>query len=168
MNIFVAAITSLAGIAFASCSWADGRDIGAVSTAFKLIGPNHKIVVSAFEDPKIKGITCYVARPRTGGIKGAMGLAEDPSIASVSCVQIGPISFMDKIAADENGEEVFDESRSIIFKSLNINRLYDKENGSLVYVVRTHRIIEGSPATSLSVVAPMVWNGVGPQKPVLK
>lgn len=153
---------------FASYAWADGRDIGAVSTVFKLIGPNHKIVVSAFDDPKIKGVMCYVARPKTGGIKGGIGLAEDPSIASVSCVQIGPISFTGKIAADENGEEVFDESRSIIFKSLNVNRLYDKENGSLVYVVRTHRVIEGSPTTSLSVVAPVSWNGVEPQKPVFK
>jgi CreA protein len=168
MKYFIVGITSLLGFAFPLCSLADGRDIGAVSTVFKLIGPNHKIVVSAFDDPKIKGITCYVARPITGGIKGAMGLAEDPSIASVSCVQIGPISFTDKIAADENGEEVFDESRSLIFKSLNINRLYDKENGSLIYVVRTHRIIEGSPTTSLAVVAPMVWNGVNPQKPLFK
>lgn len=152
----------------ASPVFAKQRDIGEVSTVFKLIGPNHKIVVSAFEDPKIKGITCYVARPRTGGIKGAVGLAEDPSIASVSCVQTGPVIYMGKIASDENGEEVFDESRSIIFKSLNINRIYDPENGSLVYVVRTHRVIEGSPETSISVVSPMVWNGVEPQKATLK
>lgn len=165
-KILAATIVATAFIASSAC--ADGRDIGAVSTVFKLIGPNHKIVVSAFDDPKIKGISCYVGRPRTGGIKGAVGLAEDPSIASVSCVQTGPISFTGKIDTDENGEEVFDESRSIIFKSLNINRLYDKENGSLVYVVRTHRIIEGSPTTSLSVVAPMTWNGVEPQKPILK
>lgn len=142
----------------------DSRDIGAVSTAFKLIGPNHKIVVSAFDDPKIKGITCYVARPKTGGISGALGLAEDPSLASVSCVQTGPISYVKKISSREKGEEVFDESRSIIFKSLQINRLYDAANGSLVYVVRTTRIIEGSPTTSLSVIAPMSWDGVAPQK----
>lgn len=146
----------------------DQRDIGAVSTAFKLIGPNHKIVVTAFDDPKIKGVTCYVARPRTGGISGALGMAEDPSIASVSCVQTGPISFTAKIDGDESGEEVFDERRSIIFKSLNINRLYDAGNGSLVYVVRTTRVIEGSPATSISVVSPMTWDGVAPGKPELK
>lgn len=152
----------------ASAMAGDSRDIGAVSTAFKLIGPNHKIVVSAFDDPKIKGITCYVARPRTGGIKGGLGLAEDPSIASVSCVQTGPIAYVAKIDADESGEEVFDESRSIIFKSLQINRLYDAANGSLVYVVRTTRIIEGSPATSLSVVAPMTWDGVAPGSAMLE
>ena len=74
---------------------AKGRDIGAVSTAFKLIGPNHKIVVSAFDDPKIQGITCYVARPRTDGIKGAVGLAEDPSIASVS-TESAPLATVEK------------------------------------------------------------------------
>lgn len=146
----------------------DAREIGAISTAFKLIGPNHKIVISAFEDPKIKGVTCYVARPKTGGIKGAIGLAEDPSIASVSCVQTGPISYLKKISAREKGEEVFDESRSIIFKSLQINRLYDPANGSLVYVVRTTRILEGSPTTSISVVSPMTWNGKSPDKAILE
>jgi CreA protein len=166
MNKISFAMVAIAAALSASHGWASGRDIGSVSTVFKLIGPNHKILVSAFDDPKIRGITCYVARPKTGGIKGAVGLAEDPSIASVSCVQTGPVVFTDKIADDENGEEVFDESRSIIFKSLNINRIYDKENGSLVYVVRTHRIIEGSPTTSISVVTPTAWNNIAPQKPL--
>ncbi len=164
---FLKALTGI--MLFASApALAESREIGEVSTAFKILGPNHKIIISAFDDPKIKGITCYVARPKTGGIKGGLGLAEDPSIASVSCSQTGPIAFTDKIDADENGEEVFDESRSIIFKSLNINRLYDKANGSLVYVARTTRIIEGSPTTSISVVAPVTWNGTEPGKPVLK
>ena len=147
---------------------ASARDIGEVSTAFKLIGPNHKIVVTAFEDPKIGGISCYVARPRTGGLKGAVGLAEDPSVASVSCVQTGPIVFNDTISGDEEGEQVFDESRSLIFKSLQIDRLFDKTNGSLVYVARTTRLIDGSPATSLSVVAPMAWNGTQPDTPTVR
>jgi CreA protein len=160
--IIFAVLLLLTGPAFAQ-----ERDIGSVSTGFKLIGPNHKIIITAFDDPSVKGVTCYVARPKTGGLKGAVGLAEDPSLASVSCAQTGPIRFTDKIEADENGEEVFDESRSLIFKSLKINRIYDKANGSLVYVVRTKRIIEGSPTTSLSVIAPMSWNGIAPQKPEL-
>ena len=135
---------SLLLIVVSSVVHAEERDIGAVSTTFKLIGPNHKIVVTAFDDPKIKGITCYVARPRTGGIKGGLGLAEDPSIVSVSCAQTGPIQFTGKIDADESGEEVFDENRSIIFKTLDIHRLYDHANGGLVYVARTTRIINGS------------------------
>jgi len=146
----------------------DTRDIGAVNTTFKLIGPDNKIVVSAFDDPKVAGVTCYVARPRVGGIKGGLGLAENPSIASVSCAQTGPIVYSGKIATGTSGEEVFDERRSIIFKTLNINRLYDKENGTLVYLASTTKIIDGSPATSISVVAPVNWNGTAPEKPVLK
>ena len=164
-RIFFAIIT----LAFLSTpAFAAGREIGAVSTAFKLIGPNHKIVVSAFDDPKIKGITCYIARPKTGGVSGALGLAEDPSLASVSCVQTGPISFTGKIDTGEEGEDVFDENRSLIFKSLKINRLYDKETNTFVYVVRTKRIIEGDPTTSVCAVTPMTWDGVAAQKPELK
>jgi CreA protein len=162
MNKLILACVLLAlpvGQAYAN----DSREIGAVSTAFKLIGPNHKIVVSAFDDPKIKGITCYVARPRTGGIKGGLGLAEDPSLASVSCVQTGPVTYSKPVSKDDDGEQVFDESRSIIFKTLDVKRLVDAEKGVLVYVVRTSRIIEGSPDTSVSVVAPMTWDGVKPE-----
>ncbi|HYD18415.1 MAG TPA: CreA family protein [Patescibacteria group bacterium] len=160
---------ALAACLLASPSFADdSREIGSVSTAFKLIGPNHKIIITAFNDPKVSGVTCYIARPRTGGISGGLGLAEDPSIASVSCSQTGPITFSGKIDADESGEKVFDENRSLIFKSLQIDRIYDRENGSLVYVARTTRIIEGSPDTSVSVVAPMTWNGTAPATPELK
>ncbi|MFO1242214.1 MAG: CreA family protein [Rickettsiales bacterium] len=165
MRIYIFAALSIL-IPFAT--FADSREIGAVSTAFKLLGPNHKIVVTAFDDPKINGITCYVARPRTGGIKGGLGLAEDPSIASVSCVQTGPITYTGKIETREKGERVFDESRSLIFKTLEIDRLYDSANGSLVYIARTTRVIEGSPSTSISVVAPMTWDGTAPQKPQLE
>ena len=164
MHRFIA----LALLFVATASHAQERDIGAVRTAFKLIGPNHRIVVTAFEDPKIAGVTCYVARPRTGGIKGGLGLAEDPSIASVSCSQTGPIMSRAAIDADDSGEEVFDEKRSLIFKSLSINRLYDASNGSLVYLARTTRIIEGSPTTSISVVTPIAWNGTAAQPLQLK
>jgi CreA protein len=160
------AFVSLLCAVAAQNAFADSREIGAVSTGFQLVGPNHKIVVTAFDDPKIQGITCYVARPKTGGLKGAIGMAEDPSIASVSCVQTGPIQFTKRISFGEQGEEVFDESRSLIFKSLKINRIYDEANGALVYVVRTKRIIEGSPTTSVAVVAPMPWNGVAPGQPL--
>ena len=155
-------------LAFAGAVQAKSREVGDVTTAFKLIGANHKIVISAFDDPKITGVTCYVARPKTGGIKGTLGIAEDPSIASVSCSQTGPITYTGKIDKDDSGEKVFDESRSFIFKTLQIDRIYDQENGSLIYVARTTRVIEGSPATSISVVAPMAWNGTAPQQALLK
>ena len=172
MHIIQKLITGSAIIAVLACPAvsvsSESREIGAVSTAFQFIGPNHKIVVSAFNDPKVNGITCYIARPKTGGIKGGLGLAEDPSIASVSCAQTGPIVYNGKIDTGTDGEEVFDESRSFIFKTLKINRLYDKENGTLVYVARTTKVINGSPMTALSVVAPVNWNGVAAQRPELK
>jgi CreA protein len=151
-----------------TAAFADTREIGSVNTAFQLIGPDHKIVITAFDDPKVGGVTCYVARPKTGGLKGAIGVAEDPSIASVSCAQTGAITFSDKINGRPEGEKVFDESRSLIFKVLQIDRMYDKKNGSLVYVARTTRLIDGSPATSISVVAPANWNSVPPQSPIFK
>lgn len=72
---------------------AHAESIGEVDTVFKFIGPDHKIVVEAYDDPKVAGVACYVSRAKTGGIKGALGLAEDKSEASIACRQVGPISF---------------------------------------------------------------------------
>ena len=82
----------LAAAAGVSCS-PRAEPIGEVDTVFKLIGPDHKIVVDAYDDPKVAGVTCYVSRAKTGGIKGALGLAEDLAEASIACRQVGPISF---------------------------------------------------------------------------
>ena len=76
-----------------------GEPIGEVDTAFKLIGPDHKIVVDAYDDPKVAGVTCYVSRAKTGGIKGAVGIAEDKAEASIACRQVGPVSFSGKPVA---------------------------------------------------------------------
>ena len=75
--------------------------VGEVDTVFKFIGPDHKIVVDAHDDPKVSGVTCYVSRAKTGGIKGALGLAEDKSEASIDCLQIGPITFTGPLPAQE-------------------------------------------------------------------
>ena len=80
------------------------EQIGEVSTVFKIMGPNDKIVVEAFDDPKVAGVTCYLSRAKTGGVKGGLGLAEDRAEASIACRQVGPISFLDKL---KEGEEVF-------------------------------------------------------------
>src|SRR5512140_2536648 len=90
--------------ALAGCARAD--EVGEVSTAFILIGANHKVVVEAYDDPKVNGVTCYVSRAKTGGVKGALGLAEDKSEASIACRQVGPISITKPLAAQE---EIFNE-----------------------------------------------------------
>lgn len=123
--------------------------IGEVDTVFKLIGPDHKIVVDAYDDPKVPGITCYVSRAKTGGIKGAIGIAEDKAEASIACRQTGPISFSAPLAMQE---EVLTERQSILFKRLRVVRMVDKTRNALVYLTYSDRVIEGSPKNSVTVV----------------
>ena len=125
------------------------QQIGAVDTAFKLIGPDHKIVVEAFDDPKVAGITCYVSRSKTGGIKGALGLAEEKSESSIACRQVGPISSTVPIPKNE---EVFNESRSILFKKMRIVRMTDPARQVLLYLTYTDKLIDGSPKNSITAV----------------
>lgn len=128
---------------------ANAESIGEVDTVFKWIGPDHKIVVNAHDDPKVSGVTCYVSRAKTGGIKGAVGLAEDKAEASISCRQVGPISFVQPLAVQE---EVFNERISLVFKKIRIVRMVDKARNTLVYLTYSDRLIEGSPQNSVSTV----------------
>ena len=133
---------------FATLAQAD--EIGSVDTVFKFIGPDHKIVVEAHDDPGVNGVTCYMSRARTGGISGALGLAEDKAEASIACRQTGPISIPKPIKAQE---EVFSERISLVFKRLRIVRMVDAKRHSLVYLTYSDRLIEGSPQNSVAVVA---------------
>jgi CreA protein len=129
---------------------------GSVSTRFHLLGPNDKIVVDGFDDPKVEGVTCHISRAQTGGLKGGLGVAEDTSDASIACRQVGPI----KIAGElKDGERVFDERRSLIFKTLQVVRFFDRQRNVLVYVAYSDRVIEGSPKNSISSVPIMNWPG---------
>ena len=128
---------------------AAAETVGEVDTAFKLIGPDHKIVIEAYDDPKVAGVTCYVSRARTGGISGALGLAEDKAEASIACRQVGPISFSQPLP---QREEVFSERMSILFKRLRIVRLVDSKRNTLAYLTYSDRLIEGSPMNSLTAV----------------
>ena len=127
------------------------EDVGSVGYQFKWLGPNDKIVVEAFDDPDVPGVTCYMSHARTGGIKGAIGLAEDPGEASIACRQVGPVDVenLDKIRSPH---EVFSSRASLIFKTTQVTRFWDPKRKALVYLVYTDRIIEGSPRNSISVV----------------
>jgi CreA protein len=129
---------------------AGAESIGEVDTVFKLIGPDHKIVVDAHDDPRVGGVTCYVSRAKTGGIKGALGVAEDKAEASIACRQVGPITFARPLPLQE---EVFSERISLVFKKIRIVRMVDKARNALVYLTYSDRVIEGSPQNSVSVVA---------------
>jgi CreA protein len=128
---------------------AHAEPIGEVDTVFKLIGPDHKIVVDAYDDPRVAGITCYVSRAKTGGIKGAVGLAEDKAEASIACRQVGPIGFAKPLPVQE---EIFNERLSILFKKLRVVRMVDKKRNTLVYLTYSDRVIEGSPQNSITAV----------------
>ncbi len=138
-------------------------EIGEVSTVFKLLGANHKIVIEAFDDPDIAGATCYVSRAKTGGIKGSLGVAEDTSDASISCRQTGPITLPESVASGkDDGKEVFKKSTSFLFKKMQVVRFYDKKRSTLVYLTYSDRIIEGSPKNSIStIVLPQAFKGQG-------
>jgi CreA protein len=129
---------------------------GSVSTNFRWLGPNDKIVVDGFDDLKVKGVACHISRAQTGGVKGAMGVAEDTSDASIACRQIGPIKILGEL---KDGERVFDEHRSLVFKTLQVVRFYDRERNVLVYVSYSDRVIAGSPQNSISTVPIMEWPG---------
>jgi CreA protein len=125
------------------------QPIGEVDTVFKWIGPDHKIVVEAHDDPAVAGVTCYVARARTGGIKGAVGLAEDRSEASIECRQTGPIRFTSAVPKQD---EMFSERISLVFKKLRVVRMVDVQRNTLVYLSYADRLIEGSPQNSVTAI----------------
>ncbi|MBI3284265.1 MAG: CreA family protein [Burkholderiales bacterium] len=144
----------LASLALAACcllsAAVHAESLGSVDTAFKLIGPDHKVVVEAYDDPKVNGVTCYVSRAKTGGIAGGLGLAEDKAEASIACRQVGPISFPSPL---KQQEEVFNQSLSILFKKLRIVRMVDQKRNALVYLTYSDKLIDGSPKNSVTAVA---------------
>lgn len=140
------------------------EEIGAVSTVWKMLGPNHKIVVEAFDDPDIPNVSCWISRAKTGGVKGAVGIAEDPSYGSVACRQRGPIDLSPQLKerlideTKDGGEKVFKTRTSIIFKTLQVSRMYDAKRNALIYLVWSDRVIEGSPRSGISVIAIAPWD----------
>jgi CreA protein len=142
-------VKSLLPVVLLCCAAAHAETVGEVSTVFKFIGPNHKIVVDVYDDPKVGGVACYLSRARTGGIKGAIGIAEDKSDASVACRQVGDIRFNGRLPQQE---EVFNERSSILFKRVRVVRMVDVKRNALVYMVYSDRLIEGSPQNSVTAV----------------
>lgn len=156
-NTVVAILLAVPAVALIAC---DHRHVvGSVNTEFKLIGPDHKIVIESYDDPKIDGITVFISESQTGGVKGALGLAEDTSDASVAVRQTGPIKVKETFA---NGEDAFTERRSVIFKRLHVTRFWDPSHKSFVYVAWTDKLINGSPHNSISAVVAEPWDNQTP------
>lgn len=139
-------------------SLAGAETVGEVDTAFKLLGSNHKIVVEAFDDPKVQGVACFLSRAKTGGISGTLGLATDKSDASLACRQVGPIRYKGELEA---GEQVFRQRTSILFKKMQVVRFYDRQRNTLIYLTYSDKLIDGSPKNALSAVAVAPWGTDG-------
>jgi CreA protein len=141
-------------VVLGSSSLLSAEEIGSVDTKFKFLTPDHSIKVEVFDDPDIDGISCYLSRAKKGGIKGALGIAEDTSDASIECRQVGPIVVKGEI---KYGARVFRQRRSLLFKKLQVVRFVDQKRNVVVYLSYSDRVIEGSPENSITSVPILPW-----------
>ena len=132
------------------------EQVGCVTTEWKLVGANHRVCVESFPDPQVSGVTCHVSQARTGGVKGSLGLAQDPSQFALACRQTGPITLPEKLPKDAT---VFSDDTSILFKETRVVRMWDEANRTLVYLAISRKLIDGAPANSISTVPVMPWGG---------
>ncbi len=124
------------------------------STVWKFLTPDDKLAVYGVDDPVVEGVACHYTLPEKGGVKGMFGVAEEVSEISLACRQVGPIKFKEKF---EQGDVVIRQSRSLIFKKMQIVRGCDVKRNVIVYLVYSDRLIEGSPQNSTSTVPIMPW-----------
>jgi CreA protein len=124
------------------------------STVFRLLTPNDKLATYAVDDPDIEGVACHYTVPEKGGVSGTLGLAEEVSEISLACRQVGPVKFKNKF---DQGDVMFRESRSALFKRMQIVRGCDAKRNVLVYLVYSDKLIDGSPQNSTSTVPLMPW-----------
>jgi CreA protein len=131
------------------------------STVWRALTPDDKLAVYGIDDPVVEGVACHYTTPERGGISGTFGVAEEVSDISLSCRQVGPVKFRQKFG---QGDVVFSERRSLIFKKMQIVRGCDAKRNTLVYMVYSDRPIEGSPKNSTSTVPLMPWGTEVPAK----
>lgn len=146
---FLALLSSLTTV----CIHAE--EVDCVTTSWKLIGSNHKVCVQAYDDPKVKGVSCYMSQAKKGGLKGTFGLAEDPAQFSLDCRQIGEIIIDSKLPEQE---VAFSEDTSLFFKETRVMRVFDKKRNTLIYLAISRKLIDGAPANSISTVPIMPWS----------
>ncbi|WP_262298429.1 CreA family protein [Microvirga sesbaniae] len=131
------------------------------STVWRALTPDDKLAVYGIDDPVVEGVACHYTTPERGGLSGTFGVAEEVSDISLSCRQVGPVTFKQKVG---QGDVVFSERRSLIFKKMQIVRGCDAKRNTLVYMVYSDRPIEGSPKNSTSTVPLMPWGTAMPPR----
>jgi CreA protein len=141
--IFAGLLALMSGVAFAQTR------VDSINTNFRWFGPDDKIVVERYDDPRVENVSCYLSRAETGGIKGGLGFAEDPSRFSIACRAVGPVSLP---ASMPKTEIIGFSQASLFFKTFQIHRSLDPEKHVLVYTVVSTKLINGSPFNSISVV----------------
>ncbi|WP_029349357.1 CreA family protein [Bosea sp. 117] len=161
--IRLAPLALLAGLGLACVAAAPARAeepdlIFRKSTVWKFLTPDDKLATYGIDDPLVEGVACHYTLPEKGGVKGMLGVAEEVSDISIACRQIGPINFKGKF---EQGDVVYRESRSLIFKKMQIVRGCDAKRNVLVYLVYSDKLIDGSPKNSTTSVPIMPWGGTG-------
>ena len=143
-----------AALALTVSASAFAEQIGAANTSTNLLGSNDRIVIEAFDDPKVPGVTCHLSRAVKGGVKADIGLASNKTEASIACRQIGPISFPQSLT---DGESVFEVKMSLLFKTMHVVRFFDKKRNVLIYLVYSDKLLDGSPKNSISTVPVQKW-----------
>ena len=141
-------LAAIAASVIAAAAQAQTR-IDSINTNFRWLGPDDKIIVERYDDPKVRNVSCYMSRADTGGIKGGLGLAEDPSRFSIACRAVGPFEIPDRLP---KSEVIGFASASLFFKTFRIHRAIDPEKNVLIYTVVSTKLINGSPFNSISVV----------------
>jgi CreA protein len=141
--MFAGLLALMSGAAFAQTR------VDSINTNFRWLGPDDKIIVERYDDPRVQNVSCYLSRAETGGIKGGLGFAEDPSRFSIACRAVGPVSLP---ASMPKTEIIGFSQASLFFKTFQIHRSLDPEKHVLVYTVVSTKLINGSPFNSISVV----------------
>lgn len=133
----------------AACGNNQGTNVGSVGVDWT----GNDISVEAVADPEVQGVVCHVAYFNRSLIDRLQqgNWFEDPSYSAVDCSAAGPITIGD-INLNKGGEEIFQQSRSLIWKSLRVSRIYDAENNALVYLAHSRELQQGSGKMSLSTV----------------
>jgi CreA protein len=130
------------------------REIGHVNTAITNLGltRSHRVVVERFEDPEVRGISCYISQARTGGVSGMLGVAEDPARFALTCTATGTVEVLPGARRGDRGEQVFESNTSIFFKETRVHRFLDEERRAVVYLAWSTRLVDGSPYNAIAVV----------------
>lgn len=131
--------------------------VGKVDTTTRMLGSNDAIVVESIKDPNIDGITCHISYAKTGGVSGSFGMAEDPSTFSIACRQTGPIVAKTDISKQA---KVASFDKNIFFKTMIVERMFDKENNTIIYLVYSRKLIDGSPFNAISSIPLMPWGSI--------